>query len=175
MREHRCMDAFDAARTAIAVRSYQERPIPEDLIGRIVDVARLTGSSMNGQPWHFVVVTDRDTLRRLGEVVTTGRYVAQAPLAIAVAVERGSRFGVSDGSRAIQSMVVTAWAEGVGSNWTGFTGMDDVRELLEIPGAYDVIAVVPFGYPAEPRTGTRKARKPIAEVASRDRFGRPFP
>ncbi len=158
------MDAFDAARTVLAVRSYQDRPVPDDLIGRIVESARLTGSSMNGQPWHFVVVTERETLRRLGEVVRTGPYVADAPLAIAVAVERASRFGLSDGSRAIQSMMLTAWAEGVGSNWTGFAGMDQVRELLEIPDTYDVIAVVPFGYPAEARKGTRKDRKPATEA-----------
>jgi nitroreductase len=175
MREHVGMDVFDAVRTVLAVRRYQDRPIPEDVIARILESARMTASAMNAQPWHFVAVTEPETLRRLGGVIASGRYVADAPLAIAVAVERTSRFGVSDGSRAIQSMVLTAWDEGVGSNWTGFTGMDGVREILGIPDAYDVIAVLPFGYPAEERRGGRKDRKPAAEVISRERFGRPFP
>jgi nitroreductase len=175
MREHACMDVFDAVRTVLAVRSYQDHPIPEEVVARILESARLTGSSMNAQPWHFVAVTEPEMLRRLGGVVKTGPYIADAPLAIAVAVERSSRFGVSDGSRAIQSMVLTAWAEGVGSNWTGFTGMDGVREILGIPDTYDVIAVLPFGYPAEERRAGRKARKPASEVLSRERFGRPFP
>ena len=169
------MDVFEAVRTVLAVRTYQDRPIPDDVTARILESARLTASAMNAQPWHFVAVTEPETLGRLGGVIGSGRYVAGAPLAIAVAVERASRFGVSDGSRAIQSMMLTAWAEGVGSNWTGFIGMNDVRKILGIPDAYDVIAVVPFGYPAEERRAGRKDRKPAAAVISRERFGRAFP
>jgi nitroreductase len=168
------MDAFEVARTVLAVREYRDEPIPEDVVRRIVEAARLTGSSQNGQPWHFVVVTDRDTLERLGRAVPHGRYTAGAAAAIAVGAERSSRFGLSDASRAIQSMILTAWAEGVGSNWTGFTGMDEVRSILGIPEAYDVVAVVAFGYPTRRLGRGRKRRKPLAEVASRDRFGRPF-
>lgn len=78
---------------------------------------------MNGQPWHFIVVQDRETLRRLGALAQSGPYVAQAPLAIVVAVEK-TGFAVSDASRAVQSMLLTAWADGVGSNWVGFGGLD---------------------------------------------------
>lgn len=175
MKGGKSMDVFEAACTVLAVREYRDDPIPEDLARRMVEAARLTGSSQNGQPWHFVVVTTRDALGRLGHAVPYGRYTADAPLAIAVAVKRSSRFGVSDASRAIQSMILTAWSEGVGSNWTGFTGMDQVRSILDIPEEYDVVAVVPFGYPARPLGKGRKRRKPMAEVASRERFGSRFP
>lgn len=168
------MEVFEAARTVLAVRQYRDDPIPEETTRRIVEAGRLTGSSQNGQPWHFVVVTDRDTLRRIGSAVPHGRYTADAPLAIAVAVERQNRFGLSDASRAIQTMVLTAWDEGVGSNWTGFTGMEEVRTILEIPREFDVIAVVPFGYPTRELGRGRKRRKPLGEVASRDSFGRPL-
>ena len=169
------MDVFEAVRTVLAVRRYQDRPVPEDVVHRIAESARLTGSSRNGQPWHSVVVTDRGMLGRLGKAVRTGAYVADAPLAIAVAVERASPYAVSDASRAVQSMILTAWDAGVGSNWTGFRGLEEVRSLLAIPEAYDVLAVVPFGYPAEDRRAGRKDRKSLAEVASRERFGEPFP
>ena len=59
-------DVFDAIRTLLAVRSYQGTPVPEPLIRRIVEAGRLTGSGMNGQPWHFIVIRDAETLRRLG-------------------------------------------------------------------------------------------------------------
>jgi nitroreductase len=168
------MDVFEAARTVLAVREYRHDPIPEALVRRIVEAGWLTGSSQNGQPWHFVVVTDRDTLRQVTGAVPYGRYGADAALAIAVAAERRSPFGLSDASRAIQSMILTAWAEGVGSNWTGFSGMDDVRSILGIPEEYDVVSVVPFGYPARRLGRGRKKRKPLADVASRERFGQPF-
>ena len=101
------MEVFEAVRTVLAVRNYQDKPVPSDLVRRIVEAGRLTGSSMNGQPWHFIVVENRDTLRRLGTLARTGPYVAQAPLAVVVAIEK-TRFAVSDASRAVQSMILTA-------------------------------------------------------------------
>ncbi len=168
------MNVFDAVRTVLAVRRYDSRQVPRETIDRIVEAGRLTASSMNGQPWHFVVVTEREGLERLSDAVRSGRYVREAAFAIAVAVERDSSYAVSDASRAIQSMILTAWDEGVGSNWTGFLGLDEVRTSLGIPGDYDVLAVLPFGYPAEERRAGQKARKPIGDVASSERFGTPY-
>lgn len=167
------MDVFEAVRTLLAVRGYQDKPVPDAVARRIVEAGRLTGSGMNGQPWHFIVVRDRETLRKLGALASSGRYVAQAPLAIVVATEK-SRFAVSDASRAIQSMLLTAWADGVGSNWVGFGGLDNVKPLLEIPNNVDVLAILPFGYPARPVGKGKKQRKALRQVAHLDRFGHPF-
>jgi nitroreductase len=167
------MDVFEAVRTILAVRRYQDRPVPEDVLHRIVEAGRLTASSMNMQPWHFIVVQDRDTLRRLGALAPTGPYIAQAPLAIVVAIDK-TRFAVSDASRAIQSMLLTAWAEGVGSNWVGFGGLEDVKALLNIPAELDLLAILPFGYPVDAVGRGKKQRKPLGEVAHRERYGQPF-
>jgi nitroreductase len=165
---------FEAVRTVLAVREYQERAIPDDVLDRIVEAGQLTASSMNMQPWHFVVVRDGQALRELGGLVRTGPYIAGAAAAIVVAHDRESRFGVSDASRAIQSMILTAWADGVGSNWAGFGGLDAVRERVGLPDTSEVLAVVPLGYPARPVGKGRKKRKPLAEVASAERFGTPY-
>jgi nitroreductase len=167
------METFEAVRTVLAVRRYQDQPVPPDLVRRIVEAGRLTASGMNGQPWHFIVVEDRETLRRLGTLARSGPYVAQAPLAIVVAIEK-TRFAVSDASRAIQSMILTAWSDGVGSNWVGFLGMIEVKGLLGIPDDLDVLAIVPFGYPGRAAGRGKKQRRPLAEVAHRERFGQPF-
>ena len=164
------MEVFDAVRTVLAVRSYQDTRIPPDTVRRIVEAGRVTASSMNGQPWHFIVVENRDTLRQLGGVARTGPYIAHAPLAVVVAIEK-TKFAVSDASRAIQSMILTAWSEGVGSNWVGFLGLTGVKALLGIPADLDVMAILPFGYPAQARGGERKQRKSISQVAYRERFG----
>ena len=167
-------EVFDAVRTVLAVREYQDREVPADVVDRIVEAAHLSASSVNLQPWHFVVVRDRDSLRELGGLIRTGPYVAGAPLAVVVAYEKQSKFGVSDASRAIQSMILTAWAEGVGSNWTGFGGLEGVRQKVGLPDSYEVLAVIPFGYPSRPVGKGRKKRKPLGEVASAERFGTPF-
>jgi nitroreductase len=161
-------------RTVLAVREYQDKDLPDDLVLRIAEAGRLTASSINRQPWHFVVVRDRETLRELGRMIRSGPYISTAAAAVVVAYEHASPFGVSDASRAIQSMVLTAWAEGVGSNWTGFGGLERVREQVGLPGTYEVLAVVPFGYPKRALGKGKKKRKPLAEVVSSERFGTPL-
>ena len=167
------MEVFEAVRTLLAIREFQDKRVPPETVRRIVEAGLLTGSSMNRQPWHFIVVENRDSLRQLGAVAKTGPYIAQAALAIVVVIQR-TPFSVSDGSRAIQSMMLTAWSEGVGSNWVGFMGLTEVKRLLGIPDDLDVLAIIPFGYPAKPVGKGVKNRKPFSEVAHRERFGDPF-
>jgi nitroreductase len=167
------MDTFDAIRTMLAVRQFRDAPIPEDVVGQIVEAGRLTASAANSQPWHFIVVEDKDTLRQLGALAPTGRYIAQAPLAIVVGVTQ-SPLAESDASRAIQSMMLAGWARGVGSNWVGFHNLESVKPLLGIPDDVEVLAIVPFGYPAASLGAGRKKRKPLGEVARRERFGQPY-
>jgi nitroreductase len=167
------MDVFDGIRTLLAVRRYLDRPVPEGIIRKIVEAGRLTGSAMNLQPWHFIVVQEAATLRRLGALARSGPYIAQAPLAIVVAVER-TGYAVSDASRAIHSMLLVAWSEGIGSNWVGFGGLEKINALLGIPGELDVLAILPFGYPADRIGRGRKNRKPLRAIAHRERYGQPF-
>jgi len=162
------MEVFEAVQTVLAVRSYQDKPLPREVVQRIVEAGRLTGSSMNGQPWHFIVVENRETLRQLGALARTGSYIAQAPLAVVVAIDK-TQYAVSDASRAIQSMILTAWAEGV-----GFLGMEEVKALLGIPVGLDLLGIIPFGYPTQVRSQGKKRRKSLSEVAYHERFGQPF-
>lgn len=168
------MEVFEAVRTVLADREYLDKPIPPTTVHRIAEAAHLTASSMNAQPWHFVFVQDRETIRRIAAVNTHGAYAAVAPLVVVVAYDSDSRYGVSDVSRAIQSMVLTAWAEGVGSNWTGWSWLEAVNPIVGLPADKTVLAVVPFGYTARRRSGRRKNRKPFADVISGERFGQPL-
>jgi nitroreductase len=164
---------FEAARTIMAVREYQDKEVPEEAIRRIVEAAHLTASAANRQPWHFVLVRKREALRKLGSLVRTGPYTANAAAAVIVAYEKGSKSGVSDASRAIQSMMLVAWGDGVGSNWTGLTGLENVRQEFGLPDTYDVLAVIPFGYPKQKVIGKKK-RNPFDQVVSAERFGSPL-
>jgi nitroreductase len=167
------MDVREAIRTLRAIRAFQEAPVPQDIIREVLEAGRLSASASNGQPWHFTVVENRETLERIGDIATTGPYIAQAPVAIVVTVPH-KVLAVSDASRAIQSMLLTAWSEGVGGNWVGFRGMEEVKPLLGIPDDLDVLAILPLGYPATPPGTGKKQRKPLTEVASRERYDQPF-
>jgi nitroreductase len=167
------METFDAIRTVLAVRRFKDTPIPEPIVRQIVEAAHLTASSQNGQPWHFIVVQDKETLHQLGQLARTGPYIPQAPLAIVVAMDR-SPFAISDGSRAIQDMILAAWSQGIGSNWVGFSSLPQVNPLLGIPEDVTVLAIVPFGYPADAIGRGQKKRKPLGEVVYHERWGESF-
>lgn len=168
------MEVFDAIRTVLAVRQFRDQPVTEPVVKQIVEAGHLTASGSNLQPWRFIVVQNKETLRQLGTLAKTGPYIAQAPLAIVVGIEKSSPLGVSDASRAIQNMVLTAWAQGVGSNWVGFHNLEHVRPLLGIPDEIEVLAIVPFGYPVQKLGQGNKKRKPLGEVAHRETWGIPF-
>jgi nitroreductase len=167
------MEVYEAVRTVLAVRAYQDKPLPPEAVRRIIDAGWLTGSSMNGQPWYFILVKERAVLRQLGAMIRTGTYTGQAALAVVVVIDK-TVYAESDASRAIQSMILAAWGEGIGSNWVGFYGLEAVKPLLGIPDEKEVLAIVPFGYPVKTLGKGKKKRKPLEVVAFQERFGNPL-
>lgn len=167
------METFDAIRTVLAVRAFRDTPIPNEALHQIVEAGHLTASSMNGQPWRFIVVQEPATLRQLGALAHSGPYIAQAPVAIAVAMV-ASPYAVSDASRAIQSMMLAAWSQGVASNWVGFQNLDTVKPVLGIPDDVDLLAIVPFGYPQASLGKGNKKRAPLGEIAFTERYGQAY-
>ena len=119
------------------------------------------------------IVQNKEILHHLGRLAPTGPYIAQAPLAILVAME-SSPFTVSDASRAIQSMILTAWSQGVGSNWVGFGNLQGINPLLGIPEEISILAILPFGYPAQTIGKGQKKRKPLGEIAHREQWSEAF-
>lgn len=159
------MDVQEAIRTVLAVRTYRDEPVPDDVIRDILDAGRLTASAGNRQPWTFVVIQDREVMHTLGRLIKTGSFVARAAFTIAVVVDK-TPLGISDASRAVQNMVLAAWAHGVGSNWVGFSGMlEEIKPVLGVPHDLDLVAVLPFGYPADPGLGKGiRNRKSLDEI-----------
>ena len=167
------MEVSQAVRTMLAVRKYQDKAIDEATVTRIVEAGRLTGSSRNRQHWDFVVVRDKERIKQLGALATTGAYMADAALAIAVVVP-DTPSGVMDGARATQDMMLVAWGEGIGSNWVGNMNKPEIKELLAVPEDKIILVVIPFGYPAEKIGAGKKNRKPLSEVAHAEQYGSPY-
>lgn len=155
----------------MVARAYRPDRIPPAVTKRILEAGRLCQSQRNRQAWHFVVVEDRAMLGRLGALASSGPFIAEAPLAIAVAMEV-PKFAQVDAGRAIQSMTLAAWAEGIGSCYVSAFDTQKVKSLLGIPEAMELITLLPFGYPARMPRG--KQRKLLREIAHRARFGMPF-
>jgi nitroreductase len=167
------MEVYEAVKTMLAIREYRDESVPDEVVDQIVEAGRLTASAMNKQHWDFVVVREPKTLQALGQLASTGGYIAGAPLAIAIAVPN-STLGHIDGARAAQDMMLVAWQAGVGSNWVGNVNTPEIKELLQLPEDRMVLVVMPFGYPVEEVGQGVKDRKPVSEVAHAERYGVPY-
>jgi nitroreductase len=167
------MSVLECVRGRIETREFKPDVVPEAALQKILAAGRWSPSQRNRQPWHFIVVQDRETLKQLAAMAPSGPYLAEAPLAIVVVTE-GARAPFIDGTRAISSMQLVAWEEGLGSCWIGGMDRDGVKRLLDIPEGCELITVLPFGYPTDAAKRLRKRRKPLEQMAHRERFGTPF-
>ncbi|MDE2844044.1 MAG: nitroreductase family protein [Chloroflexota bacterium] len=172
------MEVYEAIRTRRTVRQYKPDPVAESVIMKILRAGRWSPSSSNSQPWHFVVVTDPDTIARLAEVATQGPFIADAPLVIAIVMVPDAPRPQLDAGRALQQMELVAWEEGLGTCFVGVRIEEQqvgVKEILGIPEDHHLITLMPYGY----RTGLPSGRasvprKPMSEIAHRNRFGTPY-
>ena len=166
------MEVFRCIRTRRTVRDFTPDPVPDAVIHKILQAARWAPSSSNTQPWHFIVVRERDTIAALGRICTQGAFIGTAPLAIAIAME-GARRPQLDAGRALQQMELVAWDEGLGTCFVGIRGeqQQEVKTLLGIPDELELVTVLPFGYRIARPPGAGTPRKPLSEIAHGERFG----
>ncbi|MCX8036486.1 MAG: nitroreductase family protein [Candidatus Sumerlaeia bacterium] len=153
------MDVMQAIRIRRSVRSYQETPIPTDLLDRLLDALRLAPSACNYQPWRFIVVTNRETRTRLAAACRNQNFIAQAPVIIvgcgfpAKAYQRMGGSGNSvdiDVAIAFDHLMLAAAEAGLGTCWIGAFEEKAVKEILGVPDEAKVVALTPLGYPTEP-------------------------
>ena len=130
------MDVYECIRTRRTVREFKPDPVPDAIVHKILRAGRWAPSSSNTQPWHFIVVRDRETLGAIGRIATQGTFIGQAPLAIAIVMENAGRPQL-DAGRALQQMELMAWSEGLG---TCFVGLRAAEQQHAIRGQSHAIA-----------------------------------
>ncbi len=171
------MDTWDAIRARRNVRSYEDRPIPTEHLDRILEAAWRTPSSMNGQPWDFVLSTDRDDLRRLAESWRYAEHVAASAATVALmapdSADRDARDWIFyDMGQATMNMMLAAADLGIGSSHAAVDDQALVRQVLGLPDDRVCVGLVAFGYPAgRPlQPVTHPDRRPIEGVVHRERW-----
>jgi len=170
------MDVYECIRSRRTVRQYKPDPVPERVIRKILRAGRWSPSSSNSQPWHFVVVTEPETISRLAEVATQGAFIGDAPVVFAIVMAPVAPRPQLDAGRALQQMELVAWSEGLGTCFVGVRGeaQDQVKSLLGIPEELELITVLPFGYRIMREPGTGTPRKPMSEIVHGEKFGQPL-
>ncbi|MBN1672020.1 MAG: nitroreductase family protein [Kiritimatiellae bacterium] len=170
------MEILDVIRNRYSVRTYQERPVEEEKLQRVLEAARLAPSARNMQEARFVVVTEPSLRSALVEAANGQKFVGQAPVVIACCsvntdyvMRCGQRAHPIDVAIAIDHMTLQAAAEGLGTCWIGSFYPDKVRPLLGIPDTVEVVELLALGYPAgEPPLS--KSRLPMKAIAARNHW-----
>lgn len=165
------MDAAEAVRTKLEVREFKQERVPSDVKRDVLEAARLTQSSMNSQHWRFILVQEKDGIRRLAETSVTGAWIAGADFAVIVCTTPGRSVYLFDVGRAVQDMQLTAWGRGVASGLYTGVKQPEMREAFDIPESLSPVVVVGFGYPKGRLLGKKK-RKPLSELAYLERYGK---
>ncbi len=167
------METFECIRTCRAVRQFNSQPVPDEVLKRILQAGRWSGSSKNSQPWQLVVVRDRDRLRRLAECGPYAGHLRDAQFGIAIAVEPTAGAGEFDAGRIAQNLQLEAWNEGVGSCIAAMYEEDKAKSILGVPKQMGMWCVISFGYPAEKpaRTGLPgTGRKKLEDIVHWDQW-----
>ena len=171
------MKILDIIRARRSVRKFRSDPVPEDVVRRALEAARLAPSAKNFQPWKFIVVRDPETKRRLAKASAGQSFMAAAPLIIVAcgfpenSFARMGRYMNSwpvDVTIALEHLILQAHEDGLGTCWIGAFEEEEVKAVLGIPAEVKVLALTPLGYPAE--TPASRGRKNLEEIVSYDRW-----
>jgi nitroreductase len=160
-------------------RQYRPEPVPQDVIEQLLELARWTGSSRNTQPWHFIVITDKEQLRQISQIRTPINWVAGAPLAIAIVLNGDNPVSEAyDEGRVTERILIGARLLGLGGGtaWYGDESLQaHAKQILGIPAEQTARSVVVLGYPTtikDPRPGrVDGGRKPLSDIVSTGRYG----
>jgi nitroreductase len=150
-----------------SIRKYKDIPVQKEKILKILEAARIAPSASHRQPWHFIVVENKETIKKLAK-----QKWAEAPVMIIGLADQAAspNWCINDLGIALEHIVLAATNLGLGTCWMGQTGREEmIKNLLDIPDNFKVIAVVPIGIPDE--IPAHKERKSLGTIVSWEKYG----
>ena len=165
------MDVYECVTTLSSIRSFKNIEAPDDIIEKILEAGRLAPSAHNDQPWEFILIKDRNTLKEMGRYCISGSFVTQSSFAIVILTDPKNKWQEIDTTRAAQNMILTAWSFNLGTCWIGRIEENGLSSYLNIPINKRILTVLPFGYFDERLLSTNKFRKSPKDVFHLNEYG----
>ena len=169
------MEVFEIIKKRRSVRNYKQESVPEEILKRVLEAARLAPSANNSQDWKFIVVREEKTRKKLAEAAAGQSFIGEAPIVIAAVALNPEQMMSCEVPAyavnlaiAIDHMTLEAAEEGLGTCWIGAFSQEKVKEILKIPARYKVVALLPLGFPAD--IPGPKSRKSSKEIISYEKF-----
>jgi nitroreductase len=170
------VNVSDAIRLKRAVRKFQDKALPDDVIHAILNAGRRSQSSKNEQTWQFIAIRDKSILKALSECGTWAGHLAGATLGVAILTpDPEGKFQIMfDAGQCAAFMQLAAWELGVGSVPASIYEHEKARAILGFPSEWHLRVALSFGYPAEeeklsaaPKKGGRRS---LDEIVHWDRW-----
>ena len=169
------MELKEVIKNRKSIRDYEDKPIPEDKLLRVLEAARLAPSGGNRQEWKFIIVRDSQRRQKLAQAAEGQTFVGKAPVVIAAVATQPTPMMICgvpayavDLSIAVDHITLAAVDEGLGTCWIGAFSQEATRKILNVPAKYKIVALMPLGFPKEP--GRPKNRKPLNEIICYETF-----
>ncbi len=151
------MELYDGILSRRSIRKYRSQPVAEKDIIDLLKAAMAAPSAVNCQPWHFVVISERELLNQIPEFHPYSKMLTQAALAILVCIdknlEHAEGYGILDCSAATQNILLAAHGKGLGAVWLGIYPRPDrmagCRNLFQLPAHILPLSLISIGHPAE--------------------------
>jgi nitroreductase len=170
------MNVSEAIRMKRAVRQFEDRPLPDEAVQAILNAGRRAQSSKNTQPWKFIAIRDKATLKAISECGTWAGHLAGSWLGVAILhADPSERFQIMfDIGQTAAYMQLAAWELGIGSCLASIYEQDKARRILGYPEALHLRIAISFGYPRDPQDLTKPpkkgGRRQLDEVVHWDRW-----
>lgn len=170
------MNVSDVIRLKRAVRKFQDKPLPEEMVQTILNAGRRSQSSKNEQTWHFIAIRDKAILEALSKCGQWAGHLAGAALGVAILTpEPTEKFQTMfDAGQAAAFMQLAAWELGIGSVPASIYEPELARQILAFPPEWHLRIALSFGYPLEetkisaaPKKGGRRS---LEEVVHWDKW-----
>lgn len=152
--------AIETIMTRTSIRDFQDKPVEEEKVESMLRAAMAAPTAVNKQPWRFIVIKEKKTLKAISENFNSMKMAEKAPLAIVVCGDlkaaldgEGTDYWVQDASAATENLLLAAHSLGLGAVWCGIypikQRVGQLKEMLDIPDDIIPLNVIPIGYPAE--------------------------
>lgn len=176
------MNVKEAILTRRSVRKFKDEPIPDSLLAEILDTARWSPSPGNSQPWRFIVIKDKETLKKLVNHAKYGGHLVYAPMAVAIVATPIEAFHWYNeieehkyaGAVLAANVMLAAWEKGVGTCWVS-CDRKKAAEILDLPQRHELVTIMPIGYPESVESHKDNDRNPAYIMIYAEKFGERFP
>jgi nitroreductase len=147
-----------------SVRKFKPDPVDDKVIRDAIECAAHAPTAKNIQPWLFGVIKNKDMLKTIAQSTDNGKFIADAPMCVAVFGERNEKYYLEDCCAATENLILALQAYGINSCWVAGEKKpyaESIRTLLGVPEKYTLVSLVAAGCPRELTIATKKEQKQI--------------